>query len=265
MVPGLLIAVVACGSVDDGGASSADGSPLTGRITVFAAASLTESFREIGAAFTASNPGVAVEFNFASSSALATQIEQAAPADVFASADEVQMRRLSEQSLLEGSPIPFARNALVIVVPADNRARVATAGDLAKPGVKLVLAAPDVPIGNYARQIIDGLAAPESYGPAFRDAALRNVVSNETNVRAVLTKIELGEGDAGIVYRTDAVVSQGKVRTVELPERASVVATYPIAVVGGSRNRAVAEAFVAFVRGPEAQAVLVRAGFERAP
>jgi molybdate transport system substrate-binding protein len=233
-------------------------------VTVFAAASLTESFKTIGEAFTKVNPGVTVEFNFASSSALATQIEQAAPADVFASADMPQMQRLVDKSLIDGPPATFVRNLPVIVVPANNSAGVAGPKDLAKTGVKLVLAAADVPIGNYSRQIIDKLTADPAYGPAFKDAALGNVVSNEANVRAVLAKIELGEGDAGIVYTTDARVSGDKVETIDIPEAANVIATYPIGVVADTDNREAAEAFVEFVLGEEGQSLLEQAGFDPA-
>ena len=238
--------------------------PLTGKVTVFAASSLTESFKAIGAEFTKANPGVTVEFNFASSSALATQLEQAAPADVFASADTAQMQRLVDKALIEGTPATFARNLPVLVVPADNKAGIATPKDLGKAGVKLVLASADVPIGNYARQIIDKLAADPTYGAAFKDAALKNIVSNEANVRAVLTKIELGEGDAGIVYKTDALVSGTKVKTVAIPDASNVIATYPIAAVEASTNKTAAAAFVAFVRGAQGQTLLKAAGFDAA-
>ncbi|MGE0227345.1 MAG: molybdate ABC transporter substrate-binding protein [Dehalococcoidia bacterium] len=265
-----MIVGVACGG-SDGTASRSSAAPngaatatLTGKLTVFAAASLTDSFRSIDEAFTKAHPGVTVEFNFAASSALATQIEQAGPADVFASADEAQMQRLVDKSLIEGEPSVFARNEPVIVVPADNHAGIAAPKDLAKAGVKLVLAAPDVPIGNYARQIIDKLAADPAYGAAFKDAVLRNLVSNEANVRAVLAKIELGEGDAGIVYETDALVSGEQVKTIGLPESANVVATYPVAVVQASDDKTLAAAFIAFLRGAEGQAILEDAGFDAA-
>lgn len=258
----VVVASAGCGdSGRDAGAGSASGN-VSGKVTVFAASSLTDSFRAIGEAFTRANPAATVEFNFASSSALATQIEQAAPADVFASADQAQMQRLVDKSLIEGMPAVFARNVPVIVVPTDNRVGVATPNDLARGGIKLVLAAPDVPIGGYARQILERLAADPAYGAAFKEAALKNVVSNEANVRAVLTKIQLGEGDAGIVYRTDALTSKGNVKTIALPDHVNVIATYPIAVVNGTRNPSAAEAFVAFVRGPEGQALLRAAGFE---
>ncbi len=238
--------------------------PLTGKISVFAASSLTEVFKTIAADFQKANPGVTVEFNFAASSALATQIEQAAPADVFASADTANMTKLTDKSLIDGAPVTFAKNLPVIVVPADNKAGIATPKDLSKSGVKLVLAAPEVPIGNYARQIIDKLAATPDYGATYKDAALKNLVSNEQNVRAVLTKIELGEADAGIVYKTDALVSKEKVKTVVIPDATNVIAVYPLGVVKATKNKDAAAAFIKFVAGAQGQAALKAAGFDAA-
>ena len=265
----LLALASACGDDADEGAEDSTGAnappaEVSGRLSVFAAASLTESFRAIGEAFERANPEADVEFNFGSSSAIATQIEQSAPADVFASADMPQMQRLVDRGLIEGAPVTFARNMPVIVVPGSG-AKVTAPRDLANSGVKLVLAAADVPIGSYSRQIIDKLAADPAYGAAFKDAALKNIVSHEANVRAVLTKVELAEADAGIVYRTDALVAKDRVKTVAIPDTANVIATYPIALVKGARNTRAAAAFVAFVRGPEAQTMLVNAGFDRAP
>ncbi len=238
--------------------------PLTGKISVFAASSLTEAFKTIAADFQKANPGVTVEFNFAASSALATQIDQAAPADVFASADTANMTKLTDKSQIEGAPVAFAKNLPVIVVPADNKAGIATPKDLAKVGTKLVLAGPEVPIGNYARQIIDKLAATPEYGAAYKEATLKNLVSNEQNVRAVLTKIELGEADAGIVYKTDALVSKEKVKTVAIPDAANVIAVYPIGVVKTTKNKDAATAFIKFVTGAQGQAALKAAGFDSA-
>ena len=218
---------------------------ISGKVTVLAASSLTEAYRQIGAAFQQANPGVTVEFNFGASSALATQIDQAAPADVFAGADAANMTKLSARGLVEGVPAPFVKNLPVIVVPAANRAGIASAKDLARPGTKLVLAGPDVPIGNYARQIIDRLAATPEYGAAYRDAALQHLVSNEQNVRAVLTKIELGEAEAGIVYRTDALASKEKVRIIEIPAPSNVIALYPMGVLKASKQKDAANAFIA--------------------
>ena len=238
--------------------------PLAGKISVFAASSLTEAFKTIAADFQKANPGVTVEFNFAASSALATQIDQAAPADVFASADTANMTKLTDKSQIDGAPVTFAKNLPVIVIPADNKAGIASPKDLSKAGVKLVLAGPDVPIGNYARQIIDKLAATPEYGAAYKDATLKNLVSNEQNVRAVLTKIELGEADAGIVYKTDALVSKEKVKTVAIPDAANVIAVYPIGVVKTTKNKDAAAAFIKFVTGPQGQAALKAAGFDPA-
>ncbi|MSQ42305.1 MAG: molybdate ABC transporter substrate-binding protein [Dehalococcoidia bacterium] len=273
-IAALSVVAGACdGGADDAGAAAAalaaaaaggTAAPLSGKLTVFAAASLGDAFRALGTAFTAAHPGTTVEFNFASSSALATQIEQAAPADVFASADGAQVQRLAGQALLAGQAAAFARNRPVIVVPAENRARIAAPRDLANAGVKLVLAAPDVPIGSYARQVIERLAADPAYGATFRGAALRNVISNEPNVRAVLTKVELGEADAGIVYRTDALLSQEKVRVVTISDAANVTATYPIAAVRAARHGDAAAAFIAFVLGVEGQHILAAYGFDAA-
>jgi molybdate transport system substrate-binding protein len=245
-------------------ASTSTAASVTGRVTVFAASSLTDVFKQLAIAFEQATPNVTVQFNFASSSALEAQIEQGAPADVFASADAVTMDRAAAKSLVDGTPAVFAKNRPVIVVPADNRAGIATAKDLSRPGTRIVLAAFDVPIGNYARQIVDKLAADPAYGPGYKDAVLKNVVSNESNVRAVLAKIELGEADAGVVYQTDARVSGAKVKTVAIPDSANVVAMYPIAVVQTARNKDAATAFVQFMTGTEAQAALKAAGFESA-
>jgi molybdate transport system substrate-binding protein len=256
---------IACGTdLDDAdSASTPTSSRLTGRISVFAAASLTDAFKTIATAFNKTHPNVSVEFNFQSSSALATQIEQAARADVFASADTTQMQRLVDMGLIAEAPVIFVKNLPVIAIPADNRAGIASANDLSKPGVKLVLAAADVPIGNYARQIIDRLAADPAYGASYRNATLKNVVSNEANVRAVLTKVELGEADAGIVYKSDAQASGPKVTAVDIPDTANVIATYPMAVVKSSQNLPAATAFITFVRGDIAQRLLQDAGFDR--
>ena len=269
----VMLVMVACGDDDDpaaataasGAAASATTTPgdaLTGAATVFAAASLSDAFEAIAEEFEAVHPGVTIEFNFASSSALATQIEEGAPADIFASADTAQMERLAGASLVaQDSGALFARNVPVIVVPADNPTGITDLAGLATAGLKLVLAAEDVPIGRYARQIIDRLAADPGYGEAFRAAVIGNIVSNEENVRAVLTKIELGEGDAGIVYATDAAVASDKVIVIAIPERLNVIADYPIALVTASDATDVGQAFIDFVLGAEGQRILAEFGF----
>ena len=247
-------------SPTDGGASGA-AEPLRGRLTVFAASSLTEAFTAIATAFEREHASLRVECNFASSSALATQVEQGAPADVFASADGPQMQRVARQGLLAGDAVTFARTALVIAARTDGSPRIDTPHDLARPAVRIVFAARDVPIGTYARQALARLGADPAYGAAYERAVLSNVVSEEANVRAVLAKVELGEADAGIVYATDVRSAGPRVRAIAIPEAANVVAHYPIATLRDARNPPAAAAFVTYVTGPDGQGILRDAGF----
>ncbi len=231
-------------------------------ITVFAAASLTEAFQEIAWEFQRTHPGVQVAFQFAGSSALRTQLAQGAKADVFASADEANMRRAQQDGAIASEPRPFARNELILVVPADNPAGIGQLRDLARPGVRLVLAAKDVPIGRYARQILEKASRDPGDGGDFRDRVLRNVVSEEANVRTALAKVVLGEADATFVYRTDVVTGmQGKVRVIEIPAEYNVTVEYYIAIVKGAPNPMAAQAFVDFVLSPSGQQILARWGF----
>ena len=246
----------ACGG-DDGDSSSG----VSGEMTVFAASSLTDAFREVGTAFEAKYPGTTVSFNFAASSALAVQINEGAPADVYASADTNQMKNVSDNGHVE-EPVAFARNTPVVVVPKHD-SPVADFADLAKPGVRLVLAASEVPIGRYARQILMNASGTAGVSSDFSDQVLANLKSNEANVRAVLTKVQLGEADAGIVYKTDVGAAAGDISTVEIPEQYNVVATYPLAVVKDAKNHEGAVAFVDFVRSDEGQAILAKYGFVR--
>jgi molybdate transport system substrate-binding protein len=235
---------------------------VTGKLTVFAAASLTDAFNEMKATIEAANPGTTITFNFAASSALRTQLEQGAKADTFASADTVQMDNAKKANLIQGDSAIFARNTPVIIVPANNPANITGPADLAKPGVKLVLAAPEVPIGNYARQVIKKLATDPAMGADYEAKALANLVSNEANVRAVLAKIQLGEGDAGIVYASDvtpAVAAQLKV--IGIPTGLNVIAEYPVAVVQGAANAAGAQQFIAYLLSAAGQATLQKWGF----
>ncbi|MFN0093653.1 MAG: molybdate ABC transporter substrate-binding protein [Dehalococcoidia bacterium] len=227
---------------------------------VFAASSLTEAFKEAGAAFSERHTGTKVTFNFGASSALATQINEGAPADVFASADAAQMRVVADSGNASG-PVTFATNVPVVVV-ASSGSPVASFADLAKPGLRLVFAAPEVPIGRYARDILTN-ASRASGGPGaeFSAKVLANVKSNEANVRAVLTKVRLGEADAGIVYATDAGIAGSGTTTVAIPAEFNVVAQYPVAVVKDAEHVAVAKAWVAFLLSPEGQAVLAKYGF----
>jgi molybdate transport system substrate-binding protein len=217
------------------------------RLTVFAAASLTDVLPEIDA-----RP----RYSFGGSNALATQIRNGAPADVFASANPSLPAQLHERGLVE-KPVPFASNSLVAIVPRANPANVRSIEDLARPGVSVVMAAPGVPVGGYTLRVL------ESLGLSSR--ILPNVVSRETDVRAVLSKVALGQADAGFVYSTDAKQVPGKVEVVEVPRSAQPGATYAIAVVAGSPRRAAARAFVRELLTEEAQAKLAEFGFRPCP
>ena len=234
-------------------------------LNVFAAASLTDAFDEIGAQFAAENPGVEVVFNFAGSNQLATQIGEGAPADVFASANKTQMNVVIEAGrVVSGTQQVFARNRLVVVTPGDNPAGLATLQDLAAPGVKIVFAANEVPAGQYALDFLDKAASDESLGPGYKAAVLANVVSYEENVRGVLTKVTLGEADAGIVYTSDVATAGGAggaVQQIAIPDALNTLAVYPIAVLSDSPQAALAQAFVDAVLDPAGQGVLAQYGF----
>jgi molybdate transport system substrate-binding protein len=250
----LLAIVLACGLV--AGCGSADDADST--ITVFAATSLTDAFTELGAAFEDANANATVQFNFAASSALATQINEGAPADVFASADTNQMSVVVDAGNAE-RPRLFATNLPVVVVSADSA--LETFEDLATEGLRLVLAGPDVPVGRYSRQILENASGPGGISADFAERALANLRSDEANVRAVLSKVQLGEADAGIVYQTDARVAGDDVKVIEIPAEFNVVAEYPIVAVNDSDEADVAAAFIAFVLSPDGQAILREYGF----
>jgi molybdate transport system substrate-binding protein len=227
----------------------------SGELVVFAAASLTEPFTEIGKRLELSHPGLKVVYNFGGSPALRTQLEQGAQADVFASADTVQMEEAKKSGVIQGESPVFVRNRLVVVIPKANPGKVAEFRDLAKPGLKLDLANAKVPVGNYSRQAINKASA--DYGADFEKQTLANIVSEEDNVKQVVTKVQLGEADAGIVYVSDVTPKTSKdVQTVPIPEAYNQIATYPIALTKECKNRAAAQAFIAFVLSAEGQAIL---------
>jgi len=220
-------------------------------ITVFAGSSLTDAFARAGDDFTRTNTRVRFTFNFGSSSTLATQIINGAPADVFASADDANMQKVVDAELTDGTPKAFADNRLQIAVAPGNPKKIAGLADLARSDVVLVLAAPTVPAGKYA---LDALA---------KAGVDTKPVSQEVDVRAVLNKVALGEADAGIVYVTDVRSAAGRVTGVEIPERHQVVARYPIAVVKDSRNAPLAHRFVDYLVSPAGQSVLAEFGFSK--
>ncbi|PON19827.1 molybdate ABC transporter substrate-binding protein [Candidatus Entotheonella serta] len=238
-----------------GASQTSDTPPLTGTLTVFAAASLTESFTVIGKRLESHHPNLRVLFNFAGSQALRTQLEQGAPADVFASANELQMALAKQSGVVQDKMPIFIKNRLVLIVPRKNPGQVMALRDLATSGLKLVLAGRHVPVGTYSRQVLRRAVA--SYGDDFEARVLQNLVSEEHNVKQVVTKILLGEADAGMAYVSD-IGSQiaGELRTIAIPEAYNLIANYPIAVVKNSRQRAAAEAFIDFVHSDQGQALM---------
>ncbi|OLT22728.1 molybdate ABC transporter substrate-binding protein [Actinomadura sp. CNU-125] len=246
-VAALLVALAGCGEVDG---ASGDGGGET--LTVFAAASLTETFTELGETFEKSHPGTDVRFSFAGSSTLAQQIAQGAPADVFASASPATMKAVADAGDAAGEPRVFTTNRLVIAVPKDNPGGVRSVGDLAGEDLRVVLCAEQVPCGAAAAEALD--AAGVTVEPA----------SQEKDVKAVLTKVRLGEADAGLVYRTDAKAAAGDVTGIEFDAAAKAINDYPIVQVADAPQPGLAQEFIALVTGPQGEAVLGEAGF-RAP
>lgn len=249
------------------GKHAASGAALApGRLTVLAAASLTDAFREIGAEFEAAHPGVGVDFSFAGSQQLATQVREGVPADLVAFAGMAPMDQLVAEGAIDpAAPSRFAGNRLAIAVPLDNPAALAALADLARPGLKLVLAAPEVPAGRYAAELLDKAATLPGYPPDFAAVVGANVVSYEDDVRAVLGKVALGEADAGIVYQSDLRAAGDRVLGIEIPPEAQLLAAYPLAPLREAVRPDLAQAFAAFVLAPEGQAILARYGFTAAP
>lgn len=239
--------LTACGSSGNPSTTS-----LSGTASVFAAASLTDSFKALGTAFQTAHSGTIVQFNFAGTPTLVTQIEQGASADVFASADTTNMDKLKADGFTAGTSQVFAHNKLEIVVAAGNPKGITGLADLAKPGVIYITEAATVPAGKYAFQI---LAAA---GVTLKPKSL------ETDVKSVVSKIELGEADAGIVYVTDVKAAGGKVTGVPIPDSVNVIATYPIVAVKETKNSALANAFIAYVLSADGQATLQSFGFLQA-
>ncbi|HET7725692.1 MAG TPA: molybdate ABC transporter substrate-binding protein [Candidatus Limnocylindrales bacterium] len=258
LVAALALAAILAGC-GRGSAGSGDSSASDTELAVFAAASLGPAVVEIGPAYATVEPGVAVLVSTDSSAALATQIEHGAPADVFLSADTRNAERLVSSGIAEGAAVPFAMNGLAIVVPNGNPGRIRGPDDLARPGVQIVAAGEEVPITAYAAELIDRLAGLPGYPPDFASGYTANVVSREDSVAGVIAKVGLGEGDAGIVYATDAAAA-GDLESIPIPAEANVIATYAAVVVRGPDARAAA-AFVEWLVGPDGQAMLAAHGF----
>ncbi|MFZ0011377.1 MAG: molybdate ABC transporter substrate-binding protein [Halobacteriota archaeon] len=232
-------------------------------LTVYAAASLSGAFNETAQAFEANNSGVTVSTNYAGSQVLATQIKQGATADVFASADQKNMKSVQDAGLMNNSSVViFAENKLAIIVPTANPANIASLSDLAKSGVKLDIANSSVPVGNYTLQMLSKASNNSTYGSGFNTSVLANVVSQETNVNDVVAKVALGQADAGIVYKSDVPAAyQSKVNTIAIPGSVNVLAKYPIGVVSTSSNAQLAQSWINYVTSPAGQAILLKYGF----
>jgi len=246
----VLAACTSSTSTSPGG--SASGSPsgkVSGTVTVFAATSLTDAFNQIGAGFEKANPGVTVKFNYQGSSSLATSINQGAPADVFASAAPANMTTVTDAGNASGTPKIFASNTAEIMVEKGNPKKITSVSDLANPAVKVVVCAPEVPCGAVAQEV-------------FKNAGVTvKPVSEETNVGGVVTKVTLGEADAGIVYVTDAKENASKATGVPIPANQNATTEYPIAQVKDAPNAKAADAFISYVLGPDGQKVLASFGF----
>jgi molybdate transport system substrate-binding protein len=240
-----LSVTAACGS----STSSPSSGPVKGTVVVFAATSLTSAFNKIGTQFEQAHRGVSVRFNYSGSSSLATSIKQGAKADVFASADTTNMSTVTSSSDAVGQPKVFAKNQLEIMTAKGNPMRISSVANLAKPSVKVVLCAPSVPCGSYA-------------GEVFRKAGVTvRPVSEETNVGGVVTKVTLGEADAGMVYQTDIKANESKITGVPIPPNQNVVAEYPMVEVRGAPNAVAAKAFMNYVSSAAGQKVLTSFGF----
>jgi len=230
-------------------------------VAIFAAASLSDAFSQIKTDVEAANTSARLTINYAGSPTLRAQLAQGARADVFASADTATMDGARADGSIEGLPSIFAHNKLTVVLPAD-RPKVATLQDLATPGIKIVIEQPAVPAGAYSRQALDKMSKDPAFGAGFSAKVLANVVSQEPDVKSVLSRIQLGEADAGMLYVSDvgALAAKNEVRTVAIPDRFNVVADYPLAVVKDAPNAAAARAFLAYVLSPAGQAAVEKNG-----
>lgn len=252
------LALVGCGGGSEyGGASEAGG-----QINVFAASSLTDAFGEMKESFEEQHSGAEVRLNFAGSSTLLTQLQQGAPADVFASADEEKMDTAVEDGLVE-DPQDFVTNELVVIVPEGNPARIEQLEYLARPGLRLVLAEESVPVARYTQQVLE--KANAQYGPDFAQRVLSNIASREVDVKAAANRVSVGDADATFVYRSDITPDlEERVRVIEIPSDLNVTATYPIARTTSSSNPELAGEWVRFVTSEEGERILTEWGFEPA-
>jgi molybdate transport system substrate-binding protein len=265
-----MVLVAGCGGSSPAGSSTAAAPAATGTtasgttggtLRVLAASSLKEVFPKVANAFSAANGGVDVTFEFAGSDELATQLEEGAKADVYAAASPKYPDKLAAEGKVT-APVPFATNTLVLATPAGSTG-VSGLDALSTSGVKLVIGAVGVPVGDYTRTVLSALDATE--GAGWSAAVLKNVVSEEQSVKSIVAKLESGDADAGFVYVTDTKAAGGKLAAIAIPTAAKPTATYPIAVVASSSAKDLARKWVDFVLSPDGQALLRTAGFGAAP
>lgn len=245
-------------NVAAGGAGSSG--PAVRGVTIYGAASLKAVLAEAKIVYEAAHPGISLTISTDSSAALEAKIEQGAPVDLFLSADTSNPQKLADKGMTAGDPTPFAGNVLSVIVPSTNPAGISAPADLGREGVKVIAAGDAVPITKYATRLVANLATQPGYPADFVARYTANVASKEDNAAAVVAKVALGEGDAGIVYRTDARTSSS-VRMIAVPDAANVPATYAGVVVRTSANRDAARAFLTWLAGPGGQAVLAEFGF----
>ena len=252
LLPVICLLFTACGT-------ASTSTPVT--LKVFAAASLKTSFTEIKSKYEAAHAGVSISYDFDGSQILENQLASGAAADVFASADKLHMQKANDAGLVGASQI-FAKNKLIVIVPVSNPAKIFTLKDLANKGVKIDVADSSVPAGQYGLQVLDNLGKSADYGPAYENNVKANFVSRETNVEAVVQKVQLGAADAGIVYQTDITPAiANKVIAIDIPANFNVTAEYPIAVTKHTAHTNEAQAFVQYILSSDGQAVLAKYHF----
>lgn len=258
----LATTVVATTVASTTSAATTAAATATGELVVYAAASLTDSFNEVKSELEKANPGLKITYNFAASNQLRTQLEQGAKADVFASADQVQMDNALKAGLVNDGGRVFVRNRLVLVVPKNNPGKVEKLQDLARSGLKVVFAQKDVPVGNYTSQALEKLSKDPAYGSDFQSKVEANIVSREGNVKQVASKVQLGEADAGVVYLSDVTPNiTSQLTVIDIPDQFNTLASYPIAPLKAAPNAAGAKVFINYVVGEKGQAILKKNNF----
>ncbi len=244
------------------GTTAATGGTITGNLVVYAAASLTEPFNRIKAELEKANPGLKITYSFGGSNTLRAQLEQGAKADVFASANQTEIDNAFKSNLVADKGQVFAQNRLVVILPKDNPGKVTKLQDLANPGLKLVAAEKGVPVGGYTLDALNKMSKDAAFMPDFAARVRANFVSQESNVKQVVSKVQLGEADAGVCYLTDiSAPVQNDIITLAIPDQFNSLASYPISALKGASNTAGAQAFIGYVTGAQGQATLKTYGF----